>query len=287
MLNALLIANARSGSAGRLHGIDLPGRWILDPAKVTPDDFIAADLVAFFAGDGTLQVTLSELLRELPVSSLPPVALLPFGTTNMNARDLNRTQRRRAAADRLSRIIRTGNFESLTRPLLRVRQGEHTEYGFFFGLGVIAEVVSRWHGQRGGSAATNQLRTLQAMVSGLRRIESISRIELDGAPCEVYGLLATTLDRLLFGSRPFWGGGRPGDLRLTWVEAHAPHLLRHAPALLRGRSDMARIPGYESKTVDSVELALDGPYIIDGEIFHTKGQSLTITRSEPLTWIVL
>ena len=98
MLNALLIANARSGAAGRLPDVDLPGRWILDPAEVTAEDLTSADLVAFFSGDGTVQITLSQVLRQVPAAALPPIAMLPFGTTNMNARDINRHQRRRAAA---------------------------------------------------------------------------------------------------------------------------------------------------------------------------------------------
>ena len=55
MLNALLIANARSGAAGRLADVDVPGHWVLDPSVVTPADVAGADLLAFFAGDGTVQ----------------------------------------------------------------------------------------------------------------------------------------------------------------------------------------------------------------------------------------
>ena len=129
--------------------------------------------------------------------------------------------------------------------------------------------------------------TLQVMASALRRISAAHSIQLDGRDRSVYGLVATTLDRLLLGSRPYWGGGRPGAVRVTWVEATAPHLLRHAPALLRGDAGLSRVPGYESRSVERISLAFAGPYILDGEIFHPAGQSLTIQPSEPITWIVL
>lgn len=287
MLNALLIANARSGRSGRLTDVDVPGRWILDPAEVTAEDVTRSDLLAFFAGDGTVQVTLSQLLRTIPTDALPPIALLPFGTTNMNARDINRHQRRRAAAASLERAIRTGRFERLERPLLRIQDGSRLEHGFFFGMGVIAEVVARWHAGRATTTTTNQLRMLHAMGSALRSANATHPVVLNGAQHSVYGLLATTLDRLLFGSRPFWGHGTAGDLRVTWVDAFAGHLLRRAPALLRGRPELAHIPGYESRTVERLALGFQGSWILDGEIFHTEGRSLTLQRSEPVTWIVL
>ncbi|MGE0625197.1 MAG: diacylglycerol kinase family protein [Pseudomonadales bacterium] len=287
MLNALLIANARSGAAGRLADVDVPGRWVLDPSAVTGEDVAGADLLAFFAGDGTVQVTLSQLLRTLPVEALPPVAMLPFGTTNMNAKDINHRQRRRAAAASLTRVIRTGRFEPLTRSLLRIEDGVRVEHGFFFGMGVIAEVVARWHAERGAATATNQIRMVRAMASALTGISALHAVDLYGQPTTVYGLLATTLDRLLLGSRPFWGGGRPGDLRVTWIDANAKHLLRRAPALLRGNAGLEHVPGYESRAPDHLTLSFTGPYILDGEIFHPNGQSLTIQRSEPVTWIAL
>jgi len=287
MLNALLIANARSGAARRLADVDIPGHWILDPSAVTAADVTGADLVAFFGGDGTVQVTLSQLLRRVPVNELPPIAVLPFGTTNMNAKDINRRQRRRAAVASLDRAIRTGRYDTLERSMLRIEDDARVEHGFFFGMGIIAEVVARWHAERGSGTTTNQLRMLHAMSRALRGVSSTQPLELNGERLTVYGLLATTLDRLLFGSRPFWGHGNPGDLRITWVDAHAERLLQRAPALLRGHADLARVPGYESRKVEQLILAFAGPYILDGEIFHREGQSLTIHPSEPLTWIVL
>lgn len=287
MLNALLIANAGSGSGSRAEHLSLPGRWLRDPAAVTAEDVRAADLIALFGGDGTMQMTLSQILRGLPIADLPPVAVLPFGTTNMNAKALNQRRGRKACVASLETVIRSGSLPIEPRPLVRVDDGKRPEYGFFFGLGVIAQVVERWNQERKPGALANQLRSFWAMISGLRSVSSATSLQIDGEPSSVYGLLGSTLDRLLFGSRPYWGNGRPGDLRLTWVDADAPELFRHAPDLLRGKARMAAIPGYHSRIADQVELSFEGPYILDGEIFHSSGSSVKIARTEPVRWLSL
>jgi diacylglycerol kinase family enzyme len=233
-----------------------------------------------------MQITLSRLLDAVPAGELPPVAILPFGTTNMNARDLNRSRGRRATVASLARCIENGQPETFTRPMVRAASPDRVEHGFFFGVGVIAQVVQRWAEQRKPGAFTNQLRSVGAMITGLTRASASLSVDLDGQPRSLYGLLATTLDRLLFGSTPYWGDDHPGQLRLTWVDSTAPHLLRHAPALLRGHPGLAAEPGYESRTLGCASLDFTGPFIIDGEVFHHHGP-LSLTPSDPLTWVRL
>jgi diacylglycerol kinase family enzyme len=287
MLNALLIANASSGSSRHTSNLPLPGRWIRDPGAVTAEDVRSVDLVALLGGDGTMQMTLSQILEDLPIAELPPIAMLPFGTTNMNAKALNKAQSQRACVASLGELIHSGNLPTQTRPLVQVDGGKRTEYGFFFGLGIIAQVVERWNEERKSGALSNQFRSLWAMLTGLKSASSATCLTMNGEASRVYGLLASTLDRLLFGSRPFWGEARPGDLRLTWVDAEAPNLLRHAPDLLRGKARMAAVPGYHSRTADKVDLSFEGAYILDGEIFHSAGRSLKIASTQPVRWLSL
>ena len=155
------------------------------------------------------------------------------------------------------------------------------------GAGVIADVVKQWNEGRKPGPVANQLRSLQAMVTGLTTVSSTSEVVLNGKALSIYGLLVTTLDRLLFGSRPYWGQTDPGSLKITWVEAAAEHLLRHAPALLRGRSSLADRKGFESHRIDRATLELEGPYIIDGEIFEPRNRILNIETSHPIRWIRL
>jgi diacylglycerol kinase family enzyme len=205
----------------------------------------------------------------------------------MNAKALNQKQNRAGCVASLEKSIASGNLRIEGRPLVQVDNGIRTEYCFFFGLGIIAQVVERWNQERKPGAFSNQLRSLWAMITGLSSVSSATTLAIDGEQRSVYGLLGSTLDKLLFGSRPYWGSGESGDLRLTWVDADAPDLFRHAPALLRGKARMAAVPGYHSRAAERVELTFSGPYILDGEIFHSTGSSVTIARTEPVRWLSL
>ncbi len=286
-MRALLIANAQSGSAKHLPRSALKGDWVDNPASVTPAQVQDYDLLALFGGDGTMQMTLSQLLRDCAPEDLPPVALLPFGTTNMNAQDLNRSRSRRAAVQSLTRVIEKAQMSVQSRPLLKVQDGDRVEHGFFFALGFIAETIEQWNEERKPGAFVNNLRSLWAMISGLTAKRSATKVTLNADQHDLYALLATTLNRLLFGARPYWGSSRSGDLRCTWVEADAPQLARHAPHLLRGREFLAGRPGYESRVFEALELKFDGPYVIDGEIFHPGPEGLRVGRSAPVDWISL
>jgi diacylglycerol kinase family enzyme len=226
---------------------------------------------------------------------------MPFGTTNMNAKALNGSGNRRHAVAALRQAVTTGQFKSQQRSLLQVsfmqdnlsldKQVEHREYGFFLGVGVIARLVERWDQQRRPGGAINQMRSLMAMVTSLRTASIPTDIRLNGHNYSVYGLLATTLDRLLFGSQPFWGTALGGSLRLTWIESSARNILRHIPAVLRGQAHLQNVPGFASMAADCTSLEFEGPYIIDGEIFYsnaeTNAEKLTISRSAPIQWLRL
>jgi diacylglycerol kinase family enzyme len=287
MLNALLIGNTASAAGDQLSSVKVPGRWILDPASVTPEDLEGVDLVAIFGGDGTMQMTLSQILSDITCNALPPVAVMPFGTTNMNALGLNQSRGRKATVTSLERAITSADLRIQNRPLVRVQDGGETRFGFFFGAGIIATVVERWNVERSSGQFANQLRSLIAMINGLRSASAATEVVLDGCSVSIYALFATTLDRLIFGTRPFWGDEDQGALRLTWIERDAPQLVKHIPGLLRGRPHMAAVPGYESLTTESLTLQLKSPYIVDGEIFHSTSGHLTVEQSDPVRWVVL
>jgi hypothetical protein len=50
---------------------------------------------------------------------------------------------------------------------------------------------------------------------------------------------------------------------------------------------MAAVPGYFSTAAETMTFEFEGPYILDGEIFHSDGRSLRISRSEPIHWLCL
>ena len=96
------------------------------------------------------------------------------------------------------------------------------------------------------------------------------RVHLDGEEVEETEFLAlfvTTLERMALGIRPFWGSD-PAPLRFTAVSYEHRHLLRAAPALLRGKPNAYLRPehGYASKNVHEITLELAGDCTLDGEV---------------------
>jgi diacylglycerol kinase (ATP) len=95
-------------------------------------------------------------------------------------------------------------------------------------------------------------------------------VSFDGEPVglgDYSAIMASTLDRLLFGARPFWGSG-PGPIRTTLIRGPVDRPLRSLLPLLRGRPSarMAR-SGHLSRNAERVSLAFEGRYLIDGEIY--------------------
>ena len=101
-------------------------------------------------------------------------------------------------------------------------------------------------------------------------------------------LLATTLDRLVLGTRPFWNNGRE-PIHFT-VFDHPPHgIVRHARRLLFvGRERSLPDPPFRSCGAAKVELRLDRPFTIDGEFFRAApGVPIVITADEAIRYVKL
>jgi hypothetical protein len=108
-------------------------------------------------------------------------------------------------------------------------------------------------------------------------------VTIDGGEaetCDRLVILATTLNRLILGSRPFWGGG--GDLRFTSIGYPPERMLRYAWRLLYGGEDRA-VPtqSYRSHGARRVALGMTCPFTIDGEIFGpTPGKEVVLTAAD-------
>ncbi len=243
------------------------------------------DLVAVNSGDGTVQAVLTSLFVERPFPSLPLLALLAGGTTNMTALDLGL---RGSVAGGLRRLIHwarsgEGHAGVLSRPVLRVDHSSHPGplYGMFVGAAGIYNGIRFFHtrvrpmGLRGDPA---HLFILVRFLVGLARRDDAlvaplrAEIRTEQAyvpPGDYLMMLVTTLDRLIVGARPFWNSGG-GPLRLTALGARPRKLLNALPALVRGRPSRWATPanGYVSLCAREVRLAMNGGFAIDGELFQ-------------------
>jgi hypothetical protein len=101
-------------------------------------------------------------------------------------------------------------------------------------------------------------------------------------------LFATSLDQLVLRSRPFWGAGAK-PIRHTRISYPPKGLIRKAPRILYG-SDDRRLPedDYRSGGALRLELRLDAPFTIDGEIFTpSRDRPVIVTADETIRFVRL
>lgn len=285
-------ANRRSGLEGFRRLLEgerrIPCREVRDPAQVAAAlaEFTrrGINLLAVNSGDGTVQAVLTEFLRSRPVSELPLLVLLNGGTTNMTHRDLGLPGRPIEALRGLLAWLRLGEGKAriVSRPVLRVEPEPAGKpyFGFFLGAAAVYRGIRFFHarirrvGLRGNAAHLAVfLRFLGALLRRGDELLSPAAVRLaadgrDWGRHPAFLLLATTLDRLILGWRPFWAAGS-APLRLTLVQAPPVWIPGAFPALLRGRSDPRLTPenGYVSLRACELELELDGGFALDGELF--------------------
>ena len=277
----LLLTNPRAGLGERQFAFR-GERFVLGSGPLP--DLSRFSLLVLAGGDGTLQRTLTEALEQMPASALPPIAVLPAGRTNMSAMDLNRHRRFGRCVEALDELLDGALPSATARPLVRVDQADSHQYGWFFGLGAVCFGVAHWKSNRPDSQLGTTLRTAWSSAKGYIAPSKHQTVRWNGQTRQVFAMIATSLNRLLFGCRPYWGDG--DGMHNTWVFAEAPGRVRRSLRLLSGDARLGRLPGYASGNRTHLEFELDGPYVIDGELFDNRGP-LRLSLSEPLRWLAL
>ncbi len=265
------------------------------------------DILAINGGDGTIARILTELLEQRPFPALPRLALLPGGTTNMNAADVGLQG---GLVETIRRLCTWSSGapaspESLQRPVLRVTggDGQAAVCGMAFGAGVVAQGVeySDTSVSRKGIVgafrpALALFRTLWGIASRDRRFfEPVTvALQRDNEPTEpasdIMILLISSLERLMLGSRPFWGQ-ESAPLHTTLVHADAERFLRNLPALARGKPNrhMTEANGYSSHNASRIRLTMDGSWMLDGEVYEARISDgpVTISNGGDVTFVRL
>ena len=258
------------------------------------------ELLGINGGDGTVHLALTALLRAGVDRPLPAIALLPGGTTSMSARGINGgTVPFDRALDALLDVIEQGG-PGEQRHLLKVHAvGAEPQLGLCLGMGAIVRGIEYCHERIYSLGVRDEW---AAGVALLRAGWGIARREpvfADGVPIDVHIdgehhnarasiFLISALSELMLGIRPFWGDG-VAPLRITLVREHATRFLRSFPDLLRGRPDphLTEAGGYFSRRGTAVDIRGEGPYQIDGEIYHAQTGEIRVDAFGPVTVIPL
>jgi len=242
-----LISNPRSGrNRKQLRTIE---RIVANHPRVHhyptsgPDDVPAAlaalaqrdmAVIAINGGDGTVARVLTHLLEDSPFERLPLIALLPGGTTNMNAGDVGLRGGLVKAVQRLCRWADDERIEArlLQRAILRVEPGggQPAAYGMFFGAGAIIDGIEYCRARIHTKGVVNEIgpglamaRTMWGIARGDRRFVrpvSVSVAYDDALPAPAQDtliLLASSLERLFLGTWACDPGG--GKKTPPWTSA--------------------------------------------------------------------
>ena len=239
------------------------------------------EVLAINGGDGTVQGAITEILRA--DLALPDVAVIPGGTTNMTANDFHGRLSMKAAMEAAARAaeLPACDRSRVERTLIEARlpSGER-QYGFFLSAGAILTGMDHFRENVGSKGFRDEVSASVSLVRGLFGVargerawsqgrETDYRLGPDGPWHEGQVLvIATTLERLIMGLRPWWGV-QPLPIHVTAIRHKPTRLLRRAPALLRGRGGTGLGPeqGYRSDNARSIALRAGAAFGLDGEVF--------------------
>jgi diacylglycerol kinase (ATP) len=236
------------------------------------------------SGDGTIQAIQTWLGENVPADRLPRLCLLPHGTTNMTAADIGFT--RKSITEQAAFIANVAPCAVRSRPTVRVVNPRDRAplHGMFFGTGAVADATrycqTAFNDKGvGGSWAT--FATLTSVIgkslfsapnpSDSNRFDRPYAIELqiDGQIKTVGDqvlMLATTLDKLILGSKPFWGG-KTHPLRTTTIPYPVPNIWRWILPVLYGNENRTPPPGASSTSCASCSVTSPTQFVLDGEFY--------------------
>jgi diacylglycerol kinase (ATP) len=256
------------------------------------------------SGDGTIQAIQTFLAESDAFKELPRLCLLPHGTTNMTAADLG--FRRKNLAEQALFIANVTPRETKRRHTIRIvnPKGHGPLHGMFFGTGALSEATRYCQVAFNDKGIGGNLASLATLASVLAK--SLFRAPNRNDPnrfdrphnitvkadaetlCsgEQLLMLATTLDKLILGTRPFWSGAT-APLRVTTMPYPVPSIVRWLVPTLYGGENRTGAPGSVSRAVQSCSVLCNTPFVLDGEFYEPQeGIPLQLEAGPSLEYIV-
>ena len=236
------------------------------------------------SGDGTIQEILTQIAERRPFQRLPRLGLLPHGTTNLTAADLG--LRHRSIENQAAFIGNIGLKTLRARPTIRcANPGDgKVRHGMFVGTGAVAagtlfcQQAFNANGIKGSWATFATLASAAAKSIFLKpdpddenRLDRPFDITVEAngwlhAEGRQLLQMSTTLDKLVLGTRPFWGG-KTGSIRTTIFPYPVPSVLRWMLLVMYGSERRNSPPGSTSFCSEDLRVASKTDFVIDGEFF--------------------
>jgi len=261
-------------------------------------------------GDGTVQAVLTEIHNGGHFgTSVPPVAVLPNGKTNLIALDLGASGDPLGALERILEIAKAGVAPHVVaRELIALSGGRDNSqpvFGMFLGGGGLADTILYCRHKIYPLGLPNSLShlltaalTLLVTVFGVRGSFLPARPQPLSVTVHRAGemsgrfmlLMVTTLDRLLFNSRSRTAAAAgTGALKLMAIEERPSTIFRALIAAIGGRLGQHKMTGVHVERGDEIRIEGDrSSIILDGELFETDaGRPIVLTPTAPVSFLSL
>lgn len=266
------------------------------------------DTLFISSGDGTVQAIQTILAERGPFARLPRLALLPHGTTNLTANELGLKWK---SLDQIASLATDASLprpgvDLVRRPTLRIanpRDGRPRQ-GMFLGAAAIARASAFCQGKIHRAGLKGDLANFAVLAVGVGEafVRRAARddperivmpypmaVRVDGQSF-VHGdqllLLATTLNRLILKSRPFWGR-QSAAIRVTAIAYPPPSVVRWLVPILYGSEDRTLPESCKSTSAGCILVETAAPFLLDGEFFDGPvGEGLRIETGPDFTYIV-
>ena len=269
------------------------------------DDLVKEGVTDLFisSGDGTIQAIQTELAERMPFNAIPRLSLLPHGTTNMTASDLGFCHRSLSAqAEYIGNLEPSHLRERRTLRVVNPRDGK-PRHGMFLGTGAAAEAAlfcQRAFNAKGVKGSWATFATLAGAASRTMftapnptdenrfdrpfpiHITSEGRERCTGTQLMV---LSTTLEKLILGTKPFWGG-KSGPIRTTVLPYPVPSVPRWLLPMMYGGENRKIPAGALSFSASALAITCPTSYVIDGEFFDgPEGTALDVETGPVFTYL--
>ncbi len=254
------------------------------------------ETLAIDGGDGTAGLVFSGLLNDGPYTTLPALALLPSGKTNMTAAAWSLSGDRREALAKL--LVQCGN-DTLSRTLhsqaiLTLHHGDAPpKHGAFFGGADVVDGILYCRRKIYPLGLPNTLSHSAAVCLLLWRAlkagpqsGSVRVTADDGVWSEegqFFVVMATPMDKMLLGiqAQPSHGSG---SIKYISLRPGAMPVLSTMAGLIQ-----RRLKATKHRTVrrtENVAFSFDGNYTLDGEIYKTDADTpIRLDSSQILTFV--
>ncbi len=269
-------------------------------------DFITKEginLLIINGGDGTMHMTITELIKHLPPGKVPIILPLRGGTMNMVANNLGI---RKSPVDTVRIMMKhihafnKGREELSTVPLriLKIKDAERgIRYGFTFSNGIVYKIQKAYYAT--GSPSFQTAANLTATIigsfmlgtpAGKKYFEKIkAHIEIDGKLYQYDKVLlsvASVLKKLVLWFRPFYEPEKKGldDFYFLAVSIESLTIIANIRAFSTGR--LLHEKAFNG-IAHKIRIQSDSGYGIDGELTDDRPTDVTIEEGPAINFLVV